>query len=58
MIRRLKLLVIWLSICSLVGAVFSYFSGKSFWIGVILAGFALLLNGWLADREDHGNFND
>lgn len=56
--RRGKATLLWLIISVSAGALISYLADLSFWICVPIAAVAFLLNGWLADREDNGKFND
>ena len=53
-----KATIIWLVIAAIAAGIVSHLSGLSFWICLPLAAAALALNGWLADREDRGKFND
>jgi hypothetical protein len=53
-----KATIIWLVIAAIAARIVSHLSDLNFWICLPIAAAALALNGWLADREDRGKFND
>ena len=55
---RGKATLAWLLISISVGALGSHLLNLNFWLCAIIVAVALALNGWLADREDRGKFNE
>ena len=55
---RTKATFFWALILIAVGALVGKLLNMNFWASVALVAAALTLNGWLADREDRGTFND
>jgi uncharacterized membrane protein len=57
-VSRVKATLIWAVIPISVGAILNYLFGLGFWFCTIMVAISLVLNGWLADHEDKGTFND
>jgi hypothetical protein len=55
---KAKATLVWANISIVVGSTGSCLFDQSFWVCVGMVAVALLLNGWLADQEDRGKFND
>lgn len=55
-----KLFVVWVALCALGGALLGCLSGMSFFGGALIVAVALVINGVVAEVEDHatgGFFN-
>ncbi|WP_426176381.1 hypothetical protein [Massilia sp. TWR1-2-2] len=50
--KRLLYILIWLVIALVAGAVGSYRFNVNFWVASLIAGFALIANGLIAEWED------
>jgi hypothetical protein len=50
--RRVFEMTTWAAVCFLAGAAASHYWHLDFWLSSLIAGISLMLNGFLAERED------